>query len=144
MRISHISLTARNADALAGFYKRVFGCEDRRPPKVLSGETVSRGNGLADCEIYSVWLNLPNLDAPFLEILEYKSLIERPEQAVNERGIGHISFEVDDILQAFENVLSEGGSALGEIVNFGSARDPFLIVYMRDPDGNVVELEQPG
>jgi hypothetical protein len=37
---------------------------------------------------------------------------------------------------------SGGRKALGGITDFGTADTPFLVVYMRDPEGNVVELEQ--
>jgi catechol 2,3-dioxygenase-like lactoylglutathione lyase family enzyme len=35
MRIAHVSLTARDADRLAQFYRDAFGLEDRRPPQNL-------------------------------------------------------------------------------------------------------------
>ncbi|MBL4784481.1 MAG: hypothetical protein JKY49_03540 [Cohaesibacteraceae bacterium] len=40
-------------------------------------------------------------------------------------------------------ILEAGGSSIGEITNFGTTDNPFLIVYMRDCEGNVLELEQP-
>ena len=40
-------------------------------------------------------------------------------------------------------IFEAGGSQLGEITNFGTADEPFLIVYVRDYEGNILELEQP-
>lgn len=71
VRLLHASLKARDGDALAGFYKDVFGFLDRRPPRRLFGDIVGRGNGLPGADIYSVWLNPPDNDGPFLEIMEY-------------------------------------------------------------------------
>ncbi|WP_265517927.1 VOC family protein [Nitratireductor luteus] len=142
MKFSHVSMVARDADGLAEFYKRIFGCEDRRPRKTMSGEKASRGNGLPNAEIYSAWLTLPGVDGPFLEILEYNNTHDRPTPLVNEPGYGHISFEVENIQTTFAAVVRAGGKPLGEITDFGTADTPSLVVYMRDPEGNVVELEQ--
>lgn len=51
MKLAHINLVARDAAALAAFYMTVMNCELLRAPKLLSGEIVSRGNGLPNCEI---------------------------------------------------------------------------------------------
>lgn len=142
MKFKHVSIVARDTDGLAEFYKTVCGCEDRRPRKTMSGEKISQGNGVPDAEIYSAWLTLPGVEGPFLEILEYKNTHDRPTPLVNEPGYGHISFEVENIQATLAAVFEAGGKPLGEITDFGTADAPFLIVYVRDPEGNVVELEQ--
>lgn len=76
MKLKHVSIVAREADALADFYRTVFGCHDLRPPTILSGEAISRGNGVANSEIYSIWLGLPGGAGPFLEILEYSQTLD--------------------------------------------------------------------
>ena len=143
MNLKHISLTARDANGLAAFYRDTFGLAERRPPKELCGEIVSRGNGLPNSKIYVVWLNLADDRGPFLEIMEYNKTISRPEPAVNEPGYGHLAFEVEDLTVVVERVLRFGGSLQGEITNFGTDERPFLITYVRDPEGNILELEQP-
>lgn len=143
MKLAHICLVARDADQLAAFYKNVFRCEYHRAPRVISGEKVSRGNGLPNAEIYSIWLKLPDHDRPFIEIHEHKITHHRPQPRVNEPGFGHLCFETGDISAALTAIIEAGGSPLGEITNFGSAERPFLIVYARDPEGNILELEQP-
>ena len=142
MKFKHVSMVARDTDRLAEFYKTVFGCEDRRPPRTMSGELVSQGIGVPNAEIYAAWLTLPGVDGPFLEIFEYKNVHDRPTPEVNQPGYGHISFEVEDIQATFDAVIEAGGASLGEITDFGTAEAPFLFVYVRDPEGNVVELEQ--
>ena len=144
MRILHVSLTARNADALSAFYREVFGFQDKRPPKRLSGEIVSRGNGLPDIGLCSVWLHLPDNQGPFLEIIEYARTVARGIPEVNEPGFGHLAIEVPNLKDTIENVRRSGGTLQGQVVNFGTDDHPHLIVYTRDPEGNILELEQPG
>ena len=143
MKFGHVSMVARDTDRLAEFYKTVFGCEDTVPRWTMSGERIARGIGMADCEIYAAWLSLPGAERPFLEIFQYASIEERPAPPVNQPGYGHICFQVDDIHAALDAVLRAGGSPLGEVTELGTKEAPVLCVYVRDPEGNVVELEQP-
>jgi catechol 2,3-dioxygenase-like lactoylglutathione lyase family enzyme len=142
MKFSHVSMVARDTNRLADFYKTVFGCEDTDPRKTMSGELLSQGNGVPNAEIDAAWLRLPGVDGPFLEIFEYKNIRDRPTPPVNQPGYGHICFEVEDIYATFDEGIEAGGTPLGEITDFGTAEAPFLFVYARDPEGNVVELEQ--
>lgn len=142
MRFAHINIVARNAEALASFYVNIFKCEYLREPKVLLGEKVSKGNGLPNSEIYSIWLRLPGCEAPFLEIHQHKLTYDRNRPRVNEPGLGHLSFQMEDIRAVLGAAIEAGGAQIGEITDFGSANRPFLIVYARDPEGNILELEQ--
>ena len=135
-------MVARDTDRLAEFYKKVFSCDDTGPRRSMSGELLSQGNGVPNAEIYAAWLSLPGIDGPFLEIFEYKDTDDRPTPPVNQPGYGHISFEVEDIHATYDAVIAAGGTPLGKITDFGSPEAPFLYVYVRDPEGNVVELEQ--
>ena len=72
----------------------------------------------------------------------YVETVERPSPAVNERGYAHLAFEVEDLLATIGKVLQSGGSMQGEVTNFGTNKQPHLIVYVRDPEGNILELEQ--
>ncbi|WP_225030023.1 VOC family protein [Xinfangfangia pollutisoli] len=143
MKLSHVSLTARDGAALSNFYRRVFGVVDLRPPRQLSPSVAGRGNGLAGVDIRSVWLGLPDDPGPFLEILEYATGPDQGMPAVNAPGFGHLAFEVPDLEAACRSVLEAGGRMQGEVVDFGPPGAPCLIVYVRDPEGNVLELEQP-
>jgi catechol 2,3-dioxygenase-like lactoylglutathione lyase family enzyme len=142
MRFSHIGIVARDANRLAEFYKKVFGCKELRSPRTISGEKVSRGNGLPDSRIYSIWLSLPGVEIPFLEIHQYDVTKNRAVPYVNEPGYGHISFAVKDIRSKSAEIVDAGGQKLGEITNLGSADNPVLAVYMRDLEGNVIEIEE--
>lgn len=142
MRFSHLCIVARDANKLADFYRSVFGCKDRRDSVAPSGEKVSRGNGLPHSEIISIWLELPGIEKPFLEIHQYGAACDRGLPRVNEPGYGHLAFEVGDIRVIRDAILHAGGQDQGEITNLGSAHTPFLAVYMRDPEGNLIELEQ--
>lgn len=142
MRLAHINLVARNAEALSAFYVNVMKCHIFREPKTLSGEIVSQGNGLPNSEIHSIWLKFPEMDQPFLEIHEHSISHQRDQPKVNEPGFGHLAFQMDDIASTLASIIKAGGAQIGQVTDFGTPERPYLIAYARDPEGNVLELEQ--
>lgn len=142
VKLRHISLTARDANMLASFYCDVFGYVERRAPRRLSGEAVWRGNGLPNSNILSIWLALPDDTGPFLEIMEYDPPGTYHRPAVNDPGLAHLAFEVPDLAASLDSLLAAGGSMQGQVTNFGTDDAPLLIAYVRDPEGNILELEQ--
>lgn len=142
MKLAHINLVACNAEALAMFYINVMECRIFRHMKTLSGMNVSRGNGLPNSEIHSIWLKFSELERPFLEIHEHVVTYHRDQPRVNEPGFGHLAFHVGDVKSTLFKVVEAGGMQMGQITNFGTPEAPYLIAYARDPEGNVLELEQ--
>ena len=142
MKLTHISLTARDARRLSAFYVEALGFRERRPPRRLSGDAVARGNGLPGVSLTSHWLTLPEGTGPFLEIMEYSETLTRPRPEVNAPGYGHLAFAVPDLAAAVDAVLRAGGTMQGEITNLGTEAAPCRVVYVRDPEGNILELEQ--
>jgi catechol 2,3-dioxygenase-like lactoylglutathione lyase family enzyme len=143
VKLSHISVTARDAKALARFYRNAFGMTERRPAKRLSGEVIARGNGLPGAEITSIWLDFPGGGTPFLEIMEYSQTAAQNPNPINAPGFAHIALEVTDLHATLDRLQRFGGTLQGEVIALGAPDRPHLCVYTRDPEGNVLELEQP-
>ena len=141
--ISHISITAYYANNLAQFYMKALDMKVLRPATRLNGAVISCGNGLPNSDINCIWLAFPKTKKPFLEIVTNSDCIAEAPRAVNAPGLAHIAFEVSEIHRTVERVLHFGGSLQGELVNLGSQDRPNFCVYVRDPEGNVLELEQP-
>ncbi|GAB5436217.1 VOC family protein [Falsiruegeria mediterranea] len=142
MRFSHLNIVARDVDRLAEFYRQVFGCRDLRAPRTLSGQDVDRGIGLSGVEIRSVWLSAPGRDEVFLELFQFASPSDGAVGFANTPGYAHMAFDVCDLEATCDAITRAGGSALGEITNLGTDENPHLAVYMRDPEGNIIELGQ--
>jgi predicted enzyme related to lactoylglutathione lyase len=63
--------------------------------------------------------------------------------AANECGFAHIAFAVDDVDQALEATIAVGGSSVGDIATIEVDDVGVLrVVYARDPEGNIVELQK--
>lgn len=144
-RYDHTGIVARDVEHLAAFYEKVFACVPASPPRSLTGDLVGRGVGVPEVELRGMWLLLPGHGnpPPILELFEYSKVQERDTPPPNQFGFNHISFEVDDVHETAGAVIAAGGSQLGEIVDYETPSGKVLrYVYMRDPEGNVVELEQ--
>jgi catechol 2,3-dioxygenase-like lactoylglutathione lyase family enzyme len=141
----HTNLIARDWKRLVHFYCHVFGCEPKGPERDLSAAWLDQVNSVPNARLRGVHLRLPGYgdDGPTLEIFSYDSFIERGLPGANECGFGHIAFAVDDVDEALGAVLAAGGGAVGEIAT-GEVKGAGLIrlVYARDPEGNIVELQK--
>jgi predicted enzyme related to lactoylglutathione lyase len=89
-------------------------------------------------------LRLPGVgdSGPTLEIYTY-TVEEKPvPAAVNRPGFGHIAFSVNDVDAARKEVLSAGGGLVGDIVTLQTAAGTQVTwCYMKDPEGNIIELQ---
>ena len=143
-RYVHTNLVARDWRSLAQFYQDVFGCLPVPPGRDYAGPGLENGTGIPGAALKGVHLRLPGCgpDGPTLEIFQYSELAEEGEKAVNRPGFGHIAFSVDDVEKARGEALSHGCTAVGDVVALSPARDKTVTwCYVRDPEGNVIELQ---
>lgn len=143
IRYTHTNLIANDWKALSRFYQAVFNCKPVKPERNLSGVWLEKLTGIADVKIVGEHLEMPGYDQspPTLEIFSYST--DNPaDKQINTCGFAHIAFEVDDVQQTTERVISAGGSLLGEIVSndYGSLGIG-TFVYVKDPEGNLIELQ---
>lgn len=76
--------------------------------------------------------------------MEYARTERRGLPASNEAGFAQLAFEVVDLQIPLSRLLASGDAMQDEVSDFDLPRSPHLIVNIRDPDGNLLELEQPG
>src|SRR4030095_11143300 len=80
---------------------------------------------------------------PTLEIFSYGQLVEGKMPTANQCGFAHIAFAVDDVNQALQALIAAGGGAVGEIATTEVDSVGVLrVVYARDPEGNIIELQK--
>jgi len=143
-RYGHTNLVARDWRRLAGFYIDLFGCEPVPPERDYRGPTLEAGTGVPDSGLRGIHLRLPGHgeEGPTLEIYAYDREGKALPPTANRPGWGHIAFAVDDVPAAQAEVLSAGGSAVGEVVTTQTADGRSVTwCYVTDPEGNIVELQ---
>jgi predicted enzyme related to lactoylglutathione lyase len=141
----HTNLIARDWKKLARFYIEVFGCTSTGPERDMSGAWLDEVTSLPGAHLTGVHLRLPGYgdDGPTLEIFSYDELIESDLPAANQCGFAHIAFGVEDVDEVLQALIAAGGGVVGKVATtdvhgVGKLR----VVYARDPEGNIVELQR--
>lgn len=143
-RFVHTNLIARDWKNLARFYEEVFGCVPVLPERNLSGAEMEAGTAVSGARLRGMHLRLPGVgpDGPTLEIFEYSEPAAEAPRLPHRPGFAHIAFAVNSVADAREQVLSRGGSAVGDVVTVAvSPTARVTWCYVRDPEGNIVELQ---
>jgi catechol 2,3-dioxygenase-like lactoylglutathione lyase family enzyme len=134
--IDHMSFTVSDLEATNAFFAKLGFESSRR--YVSSGPAADEGTGTDNADVDISWLSHPH-GGPKLELLRYQNEPTGKAAHNSQVGAAHLCLRV-------ENVNAEYDRLSGEGVTFVSAphADEFGVVwvYMRDPDGNVVELVQ--
>ena len=144
VKFSHTNIISKDWQKLAQFYNDVFGCEPVYPERDLKGEWIDRVTGIKDVRIRGIHLRLPGYtDGPTLEIFQYNRPDESSEMpAINKVGFSHIAFLVEDVRLFYDRLLANGGSTLGELLEKEIEGVGVLtVVYARDPEGNIIEIQ---
>lgn len=140
----HTNIIAKDWKRLSEFYIKVFGCKIVPPVRNYKSVTLDEGTGLKDVKLEGVHLRLPGYDenGPTLEIFTYAPQPKRSDKRVNSPGFGHIAFEVDDVENARNIVIKNGGNEVGKTVTLEvSTGDKVTWCYLTDPEGNIIELQ---
>ena len=125
-------------------YCNVFACTVKPPERKLSGDWLDQATGLDKAELEGVHLLLPGYGAngPTLEIFSYKDTHECAPAMANFQGFTHIAFEVEDVEKKFQEALQGGATKLGEVTEkIIDGIGVLQFVYVRDPEGNIIELQ---
>ncbi|NIP95522.1 MAG: VOC family protein [Akkermansiaceae bacterium] len=140
----HTNLVAEDWRRLARFYQEVFGCEPVPPARDYRGGELEAATGVKGAALQGMHLRLPGLgpDGPTLEIFQYEGPEQRERPAINRPGFAHIAFAVEDVAAARDEVIAAGGSDYGRLTVFetGDGRRVSM-VYLADPEGNIIELQ---
>ncbi|SDN75696.1 VOC family protein [Acetanaerobacterium elongatum] len=143
-RFAHANIIAKDAAKLIDFYKTALQCKSIGETRDIQGDWLDQMTGVPNAHIVGEHLCLPGYDDkhPTLEIFSYDSMVTTNHHAVNQCGIAHLAFEVDDVEQTLKQVLAAGGGQLGELVHatYADGRKA-TFVYAADIEGNILELQ---
>jgi len=139
--IHHMAISTPDAERLLGFYRDLLGM------KVVLDHTWPVGTEAADAitalEGSSARQMLLRCGNAHVELFEYRAPEARPgdpDRPVCDHGITHLCLDVEDLDAEYER-LKEAGVRFHcepqDLPQFG-----VRTTYARDPDGNVVELQE--
>ena len=137
--IHHAAISTPDLERALGFYRDLLGAEivtDFEWPAGL--EVADSIVGLRDSSARAVMLRLGNA---MVELFEFRTPTPRAgdlERPVCDHGITHICLDVNDIEAEDERLREAGMRFHCRPQDLGAVR----ATYGRDPDGNVIELQE--
>jgi glyoxylase I family protein len=144
-RFRHIALVVHDLEKMIDFYCQTLGFELKRRFEVKN-EDFRRGIGIAKAEAKAAHLTFPNSDVE-MELFQFG--MPQPEApfmapSATQLGYRHVALVVSDLQGAYAELIDKGIKFLSEPITM---RDPkevagFQFVYFRDPEGNIVELNE--
>ena len=137
--IHHTAISTPDLDRALGFYRDLLGATvvtDFEWPAGL--DVADRIVGLRSSSARAVLLRLGNA---MIELFEFRAPTPRsgdPERPVCDHGITHICLDVSDVDAEYDRLLGAGMRFHCPPQDLGAVRT----TYGRDPDGNVIELQE--
>jgi len=131
--LHHVGITVSDLDTAVAFYRDVLDLDvlDRF---TVSGEGFSTGVGVPDATGQFAYLDG---DGTRVELVEYDPTGEdHGEESVNDLGAAHLGLAVADVAAVYEG-LPDDVETISEPQTTSSGA---VILFVRDPDGNLVEL----
>lgn len=144
IKYAHTNIVTKDWKRLAYFYEQVFGCVPILPQRTQKGDWLDRGTGVANAHLQGMHLRLPGFgeQGPTLEIFQYADVIDIEKPLPNKKGFGHIAFQVDDVMKVLSIALEHGAEKVGEVSRQQVPGVGLLtFIYIADPDGNIIELQ---
>ena len=144
MRIDHAGITVSDIGRALGFYRDLLGL------RVIADSTVTEPEVAELLGLDSVRLRIVDLDSGDGRILELIQYVQPEGRSIanesSDAASMHVAFTVDD-LGATQKRLAEAGATIVSrrpitISDPGGDFDGATCLYIRDPDGAIVELVQ--
>lgn len=134
----HYGVTVSDMDTALEFYRDVLdlSLSDRF---TIGGEAFDRFVGVEGTDVEIAFLDGGGCAVELLEYREPAGGDANAGVSNNDVGAAHFCFEVDDIDEAYEQVADRSDPISDPQTLDSGAR----VVYVTDPDGNVVEFLEP-
>src|SRR5258706_8704236 len=140
--LDHISVTVSDMERSLAFYRDLLGLKEVER-HLLEGETISKMAGKSGVVMQVVRLAAPETPNILLDLQQYLS----PQGKMSTAKLGdvahsHFCFGVPDVWGAYRDLKAKGIEFVSEPVSFDLGWGTVHVVFMKDPDGFIIELVQ--
>ena len=143
-RIDHVGITVSDLDRALGFYRDLLGLH------VIAEATVAESEVAELLGLDSVDLRIADLDSGDGRVVELIQYLHPKGRRIDHEsadpGTAHIAFTVDDLASVRERLSNAGATIISRrpitIFEPGGSFDGAICLYVRDPDGVILELVQ--
>jgi len=147
--IAHIAICVRDLEQSLQFYRDVLGMTVRvhtvQPMAMRPGATsqVMYEASHASRTVANVWFDTPSISGPFLVLTSHPGdQVHGTPIKLDQIGISHISFIVDDLTRVADELIAKGVQIAGELKDFCDEQGQMRTFFVHDPDRILVQFEQ--
>ena len=141
-RLTHIGICVSDLERSLRFYRDVLGCKEVGR-LALEGEPTATLNGMAETRVRLIFLERDGWRIELFEFSVPDWIGPKEARPMNQLGLTHLAFRVDDLDETCAQIEGAGGRLLS-----GTRLDlpgPTRVIMALDPDGVRLELlEKPG
>lgn len=138
--LDHIAVTVSDLERSLAFYRDTLGLKEVERHH-LEGETISKMAAKPDVVLDVVRLCAPDTPTILIDLQQYQS----PKGRVSDAKLGdvahsHFCFGVPDVWEAYRELSAKGIEFISEPVTFDLESGILHVVWLKDPDGFILEL----
>ena len=138
----HVGMTVADIDRTVAFYQKYFGFAVRLKGRFPEGffdakptlYRLEQGNGSRIAIIESP-------DGVAIELFQFDSMTPFTTPAWNTPAYHHICLKVADVKAKYEEMRADGVEFFFAPDYMGDPADDKYLVFLKDPDGNMIELQ---
>ena len=147
--VSHIALCVRDLEASLNFYRDVLGLTVR----LHTTQKMAKRPGAESSDMYqqrresrtvaNLWFDDDTQGEPFLVLTSHpQEQVSGIPIKLDQIGISHISFTVDDVPSVAAELEAKGVPLAGNLSDFTNAQGIVGTIFVYDPDGVLVQFDQ--
>ncbi|OBC11940.1 hypothetical protein A5784_03715 [Mycobacterium sp. 852013-50091_SCH5140682] len=137
----HTGIVVSDLSASVSFYEELGFVAEADQPAELLGEVWV--DGLVGLDGVAMRLIFMSLGGSRIELIQYLSPVGADSATLTTNDVGnpHIALAVDDVEREYRRLRERGVEFVSEPVSVsGGAFSGLVVVYGKDPDGNLFEL----
>ena len=147
--VSHVAICVKDLEESLKFYRDILGLTAR----LHTTQDMTRRPGAESAEMYqtprrsrtvaNVWFDSPDDSEPFLVLTSHPGdQVDGVPIKLDQIGISHISFTVDDVPSVAAELEAKGVPLAGNLSDFTNAQGIVGTIFVYDPDGVLVQFDQ--
>ena len=138
----HVGVTVADIDRTIRFYEKYFGFKATLRG-TFGSEFIASVPQLYRQQdgVYSDFAFIESPDGIVLELFQFSRMQERETPVWNRPGYHHICLKVPNVPEKYREMAADGVEFYFEPGYRGDPADEEYWVFLKDPDGNMVELQ---
>lgn len=144
VQFRHVALIVENLEKMRDFYETVMGFSFVRS-MYIDSEDFRRGIGVPGSSAHGIVLRMQNTDVE-IEMFQILPLLTKNKDisCTNAPGFRHLAFSVTDLNASYRELIEMGIAFVEKPIFVSEPKEVAGLgfAYFKDPEGNLIELNQ--